>query len=84
MNSDREIIVSERTYKAASVFTTMISIAMVFVGFMVIDEGINWPTGVNTNPILVVLGLSIILSAGGLYVFSLRFKTVEEVNQDGR
>ena len=83
MNTDREIIVNDRTYKAASVFTTLISIAMIFAGFTVVDRGINWPTGGSQNPVVVVLGLGLILAAGGLYVFSLRFKTEQEVKNDG-
>lgn len=78
----REVIVSERLYKAASVFTTVFAVALIFAGFFVIDEAIGWPARGDPDPVLTVLGLSLILLAAGIYVFSLRFKTEEEI-KDG-
>lgn len=77
--SESQVIVSERAYKATTIFTTLISIALMFVGFYVIDKSINWPVGSSIDPILALTGLGVMLIAAGLYVFSLRFKTEMEV-----
>lgn len=75
----REVIVTERMYKAASVFTTVFAVALIFAGFFVIDEAIGWPARGDPDPLLTSLGVGLILAAAGIYVFSLRFKTREEV-----
>ncbi|MDY6779369.1 MAG: hypothetical protein SV760_02240 [Halobacteria archaeon] len=84
-NSEDEgdIVVTERAYKAASVFTTLVSIALIFVGFLFIDSSIGWPTKGKPNALTTTVGILFILSAAGLYIFSLRFKTKEE-KQHGR
>lgn len=79
--NDDVIVVSERAYKATAVFTTLACIALIVVGFLLVDAAIGWPTGGNADAPLALAGLATMLAAAGLYVFSLRFKTVEELEE---
>ncbi|MDY7081568.1 MAG: hypothetical protein SXQ77_03980 [Halobacteria archaeon] len=75
------VIVSERAYKAASAFTTVFCVALIFVGFLFIDKAIGWPARKQPDPVLTVIGIAFMLSAAGLYIFSLRFKTEQQQEQ---
>ncbi|XGI82920.1 hypothetical protein ACEU6E_06440 [Halorutilales archaeon Cl-col2-1] len=78
----REVVVTERAYKATTVFTTLVSVSMIFAGFYLIDRSIGWPARGDPN-VVTGVGVLLILAAGGLYVFSTRFKTIEEI-KNGR
>ncbi|MDY6776325.1 MAG: hypothetical protein SV253_09705 [Halobacteria archaeon] len=78
----RDVVVTERAYKAATVFTTLASVSMIFAGFYLIDRSIGWPARGDPN-VVTGIGVLLILGAAGLYVFSMRFKTIEEI-KNGR
>ena len=85
----REVTVPLRTYKAVTVFSTLVAIVCVILGFAVLDAAVS-----GTGPLLSLLdfaglsgsgdavtlvgalvGLALIGLGGGTYVFGTRFRT---------
>lgn len=80
-DNSSHVVVSERAYKATAVFTTLAAIALIVVGFLLVDSAIGWPAGGSADAPVAAAGLACMLAAAGLYVYSLRFKTVEELEE---
>lgn len=78
----REIVVPLRLYKTITVFSTIIAIASVLGGFIVLDVATD-STQADINEVSVllsILGIGLIAFGGVTYAFSTRFQTAEMGN----
>ena len=87
----REVVVSLRTYKAVTVFSTLIAIVSVLFGFAFLDAAtaeagplpvlfdlldVSLPIGPDAaGLVLVLLGLALIGLGAAVYVLGTRFRT---------
>lgn len=73
----RDVVVPLDVYKVVTVFSTLLAVGAVVVGFMLLDWGTNRaqasPSEVNLA--LVVAGLFAIAVGATTYAFSTRFRT---------
>jgi hypothetical protein len=82
----RDVEVPMDVYKAVTVFSTLIAVLFVVVGFVVLDEATQRATAApeEVNIILAVVGLGTIALGAGTYAFSTRFRAAEMGNaKDG-
>jgi hypothetical protein len=84
----REVIVPDRLYKTVTVFSTLVAVGGVVVGFVLIDEA----TGRATRPLsevdvpLALLGLGFIVFCSVQYAYAQRFQaagmTTDKTSED--
>ncbi|WP_138797070.1 hypothetical protein [Halostella sp. PRR32] len=72
----REITVPLRLYKAVTVFSTLLAMIGVIVGFILLDSATNRATVAlsEVNVPLALAGLAAIVFGGGVYAFATRFQ----------
>ena len=72
----RDVIVPLRLYKTVTVFSTLIAIAAILAGFVLMDRGTQRATASpeEVSLPLVALGLSLIVGGSAVYAFSTRFR----------
>ena len=72
----RDIVVPLRLYKTVTVFSTLIAIATILAGFVLMDRGTQRATASpeEVSLPLVALGLSLIVGGSAVYAFSTRFR----------
>lgn len=73
----REVVVPMRLYKTVTVFSTLLAMAAVIGGFVVLDTATNraqLPLS-EVRPALAVAGLGLIVLGAAIYAFSTRFRT---------
>ena len=72
----RDVVVPERVYKTVTVFSTLIAVLLVVVGFVVLDGATNRATLSldRVDPALAVLGLACIAGGAAVYAFASRFR----------
>lgn len=73
----RDIVVPLRLYKTITVFSTLIAVAAILAGFVLLDRGTQRATASPEEVSLpvVALGLGLIVGGSAVYVFSTRFRT---------
>jgi len=73
----REVVVPLRLYKTITVFSTLISVAFVLLGFFLLDAATQRASvpASAVNPYLAVGGLAAIAAGGLVYAFASRFRT---------
>lgn len=74
---DGDVILPMRQYKAVMVFSTIIAVALVVAGFVVLDAAtrrVQAPVE-EVDPVLAVLGVVVIALGAGVYAFATRFRT---------
>jgi hypothetical protein len=78
----RDVEVPMDVYKAVTVFSTLIAVLFVVVGFVVLDEATQRATAApdEVNIVLAVVGLGAIALGAGTYAFSTRFRAGEMGN----
>ena len=72
----RDVVVPLRLYKTVTVFSTLIAIAAILAGFVLMDRGTQRATASpeEVSLPLVALGLSLIVGGSAVYAFSTRFR----------
>ena len=72
----RDVVVPLRLYKTVTVFSTLIAIATILAGFVLMDRGTQRATASpeEVSLPLVALGLSLIVGGSAVYAFSTRFR----------
>ena len=72
----RDVVVPLRLYKTVTVFSTLIAIATILAGFVLLDRGTQRATASPEAVRLpvVALGLSLIVGGSAVYAFSTRFR----------
>lgn len=72
----RSVILPLRLYKTVTVFSTLLAIVGVVLGFVFLDRATEHSrTSLSgIDPALAVLGLAFIVLAGAIYAFSTRFR----------
>ena len=72
----RDVVVPLRLYKTVTVFSTLLAIAAILAGFVLMDRGTQRATASpeEVSLPLVALGLSLIVGGSALYAFSTRFR----------
>ena len=78
----RDVEVPMDVDKAVTVFSTLIAVLFVVVGFVVLDEATQRATAApdEVNIVLAVVGLGAIALGAGTYAFSTRFRAGEMGN----
>lgn len=71
---DREVVVPLRVYKTVTVFSTLLAVAAVVGGFLLIDRATNRATAASVDPVFGVAGIALIVAGAGIYAFSTRFR----------
>jgi hypothetical protein len=71
---DREVVVPLRVYKTVTVFSTLLAVAAVVGGFLLIDRATNRATAASVDPVFGVGGIALIVAGAGIYAFSTRFR----------
>jgi cytochrome c biogenesis factor len=85
----REVIVPPRLYKAVTVFSTLIAVAGVVLGFVLIDEATARATRplAEVNVPLALLGLGLIVGSALQYAYAQRFRaagmTTDKTGENG-
>ena len=76
-SSRREVIVPLRLYKTITVFSTLIAISGILVGFILLDVATNRTQAdlSEVNILVAVLGIGLIAGGAITYAFSTRFRT---------
>lgn len=72
----RDVEVPMDVYKAVTVFSTLLAVLLVVIGFVVLDAATQRATAApdDVNVVLAVLGLGTIALGAGVYAFSTRFR----------
>ena len=72
----RDVVVPLRLYKTVTVFSTLLAIAAILAGFVLMDRGTQRATASpeEVSLPLVALGLSLIVGGSAVYAFSTRFR----------
>ena len=72
----RDVVVPLRLYKTVTVFSTLIAIATILAGFVLMDRGTQRATASpeEVSLPLVALGLLLIVGGSAVYAFSTRFR----------
>lgn|GEM_PF-2028656 len=72
----REVVVPERLYRTVTVFSTLIAIVGVVLGFVLLDAATKQASVPidQVNPWLAALGLLAILGGGATYAYASRFR----------
>jgi Na+-transporting NADH:ubiquinone oxidoreductase subunit NqrE len=72
----REVVVPLRLYKTVTVFSTLIAVAAVVLGFVALDAATQRATleASEVNPWLAALGVAFIAAGGLVYAFASRFR----------
>ena len=72
----RDVVVPLRLYKTVTVFSTLLAIAAILAGFVLMDQGTQRATASpeEVSLQLVALGLSLIVGGSAVYAFSTRFR----------
>jgi len=73
----RDVVVPLRTYKTVTVFSTLIAIASILAGFVLLDRATQRATASvdEVSLPLVALALALIVGGSAVYAFSTRFRT---------
>jgi len=73
----REVEVPLRLYKTVTVVATLLAMAGVIAGFILLDSATNRATAdlSEVNVVLALLGLALIVGGAAVYAFSTRFRT---------
>ena len=73
----REVVVPMRLYKTVVVFSTLLAVAAILGGFVLLDRGTQRATASPEDVSLpvVALGLALIVGGSAVYAFSTRFRT---------
>lgn len=73
---DREVVVPMRLYKTVTVFSTLLAVAAILVGFVLLDRGTRRATAGPEEVSLpvVAIGLAFIVGGSAVYAFSTRFR----------
>jgi divalent metal cation (Fe/Co/Zn/Cd) transporter len=82
---DGDVVVPMRMYKAVMVFSTIIAVALVVAGFIILDTATRRaqaPLG-EVDPVLAVAGIAVIGLGAGVYAFATRFRAEEMGGADG-
>jgi hypothetical protein len=72
----RDVVVPLRLYKTVIVFATLIAVALVIAGFVVLDvatQRATLPTG-EVDPLAGLLGVGLIAGGAAVYAFASRFR----------
>lgn len=85
----REVIVPARLYKTITVFSTLLAVAGVVAGFVLIDEATGRatrPLG-EVNVVLALGGLMILIAGAAQYAYAQRFRaegmTTDKTDENG-
>ena len=72
-----DVVVPLRLYKTVTVFSTLIAIASILAGFVLLDRGTQRATASpeEVSLPLVALALALIVGGSAVYAFSTRFRT---------
>ena len=76
--SGREIVVPLAVYKRVTVFSTISAVALVVLGFVILDSATNRAQAVSLSRVdllLALLGVGSIVGGAAIYAFSTRFRT---------
>ncbi|WP_435317841.1 DUF7315 family membrane protein [Haloarchaeobius sp. TZWSO28] len=73
----REVEVPLRVYKTVTVVATLLAMAGVISGFILLDSATNRATAElsEVNVVLALVGLGLIVFGAAVYAFSTRFRT---------
>ena len=73
----RDVVVPLRMYKTVTVFSTLIAIASILAGFVLLDRATQRATASvdEVSLPLVALALALIVGGSAVYAFSTRFRT---------
>jgi hypothetical protein len=73
----RDVVVPLRLYKTITVFSTLIAIVTILLGFVLLDRGTQRATAGPEEVSLpvVAFGLALIVGGSAVYAFSTRFRT---------
>lgn len=74
-----DVVVPMRVYKTVTVFSTLIAIVSVVVGFVLVDRATNRATlpASEVDPVIALAGIGAILFGAAIYAFATRFRTEE-------
>jgi hypothetical protein len=72
----RDVVVPLDLYKVVIVFSTLIAVGLVIVGFVVLDVATRRTTldPGEVDPLLGLLGVALIVAGGAVYAFASRFR----------
>ena len=72
----REVVVPLRVYKVVTVFSTLIAVVAVVVGFLALDAATRRASlpASEIDPVLTAVGLLAIASGGLVYAYASRFR----------
>jgi hypothetical protein len=72
----RDVVVPLRLYKTVTVFSTLIAIAAILAGFVLLDQGTQRATASPDELSLpvVAVGLVLIVAGSAVYAFATRFR----------
>jgi len=75
-SGSREIVVPIRLYKTVTVFSTLIAVLCVLLGFVTLDVATNRAQAApsEVNAVGALAGLLLIVFGGGVYAYAGRFR----------
>ncbi len=84
-NGRRQVAVPIELYKIVTIFTTLIAVLAIVIGFLLIDSGTNRlrAPADEVNLVVTVAGVTMIALATVIYAFSTRFTPPERANDKG-
>lgn len=77
VRGSRDVVVPLRVYKTVTVFSTLLAVAAVVGGFLLIDQATERATVPTSEiePVVALAGIGLIVVGATTYAFSTRFRT---------